>query len=234
MKRAFEEEEEKKEEVLKKIKKRGTVYVCGMRMRGIRAQTPEKCEKLNVTSAQAKKNEDRICFSPMHLEEDEKELVQFKGYPNMEAYWQKGKRFQGVDAAKIEDWWKKIKKAKRRYPGSKDKICTHSEFPDYTGEDKLAWVDSRKRVYVPMYKDKIQSQERFKARLQHWKELVNNGVNVAVYDFDGPRDGEGNPIAREVSVEMLRSEINQTSYPFGHGFVVGAMLLNIDFETFCK
>jgi len=227
-------EEEKKEEVLKKAKQRGKVYVCGMKMRGLQAKPPEDCKRLNVTSGQGKTKEDRICFSPMHLEESEKDLVAFKDYPNMEAYWQKGKRFQGVDPAKIEEWWKKIKSAKRRYPGSKEKICTHSEFPDYAGKDRLNWIDSRKRVYVPMYKDKIFSKERFKARFKYWKDQVDSGVNVAVYDYDGPRDEQGGPVAREVSVEMLREEINQTNYPFGHGFVVGAMLIDIDFETFCK
>jgi len=50
----------------------------------------------------------------------------------------------------------------------------------------------------------------------YWKK-VENGKNVVVYDFDGPRN-DGSVTCLEVSLEMLQEKINDTRHPFGNIF----------------
>jgi hypothetical protein len=51
---------------------------------------------------------------------------------------------------------------------------------------------------------------------------------MVIYDFDGPRDADGNPECLEVTAELLREKINDISFPFGHGYVVASLIANID------
>lgn len=66
------------------------------------------------------------------------------------------------------------------------------------------------------------------------KSNVNKGLNIVVIDQDRPyklRQDDSNysiPEIREVNLELLKEKINDTKYPFGHGYVVAAGLLNID------
>jgi len=46
-------------------------------------------------------------------------MVPYCGFPNFEAYWQSGKRFEGVSGNKVVEFWMNIKKPHRRFPKSK-------------------------------------------------------------------------------------------------------------------
>jgi len=194
------------------------VYIASMNLYGEHAQMPKNSVKLNVTSAQGKTKQDRIDFSPMTL-------VPYKGYACFENYWQSGKVIEGVDKKKHDDWWKKQEKPRRRYPKSKGMKILHSEF----GGKKRDYIESRKDVYIPEYYNLIKNRDALKS----WMEKVKKGVNVVVYDFDGPRKSDGSVDVQVVTKELLQEKVNDPKFPFGHGYIVAGILAGILPEEYC-
>jgi hypothetical protein len=187
-----------------------SIYIASMNMRGKWANCPDNALKLNVTSCQSKKSIDRITFSPMNLKE-------YKGFACFENYWQSGKVWEHVEHETTLRWWKKQTLPKRRYPNSKSKSVLYAKW-EHTKE--LNYIESRRLVYVPEYYNMIKSSERIKV----WKEKIKNGNDVIVYDIDGPRDKNGNPICLKLDLKLLRKKFLDTSYPFGHGYIVAATI----------
>jgi len=201
---------------------KGKVYIASMNMRGKWAESPPGAIRLNVTSAQSKENKNRLAFSPMTPVDGG-----YEGFWNFESYWQSGKVFEGIPHEKSVEWWKKQDTPKRRYPNSKGLKCMYACWENYEDE-KMDYVTSRKKVYVPQYYNLI--NKRGADIILEWKNKIESGVDVVVYDFDGPRNESGEPICREVSIEFLREKINNTTYPFGHGYVVAGLLKGIQIE----
>ena len=197
------------------------VYIASMNLRG--KQANKICEtslRLNVTSAQPKTNPDRLTFSPMSPVDGG-----YKGYWNFESYWQSGKVFEDIPEEITKLYWKQLKEPKRRYPNSKNKKVLYANFD---GHNKLNYIESRKLIYVPEYYNLINNTPR----LNYWKDLLDKGYSVTIYDFDGPRDIDGEPICMEVDLELLKNKINDTRFPFGHGYVIASLLLDIDFKDY--
>jgi hypothetical protein len=70
-------------------------------------------------------------------------------------------------------------------------------------------------------------------RVQHWKTLAaTEGPPIVVTDYDGPHAADGSTQCLEISVPMLRERFFDTRRPFGHGYIVAAMLSNIDPEEY--
>ncbi len=188
------------------------IYIASMNMRGKWAICPDDCLRLNVTSAQHRANENRIAFSPMTIRE-------YKGYLNFEAYWQSGKVYENIPTEKVKSWWKSITKPKRRYPNSRKNKILYSEFDG----KQFGYIESRKKVYVPEYFEIIKNSERIK----YWQDVVSKGYNIVVYDYDGPRDVDNQPICLKVDKELLLDKINDIKHPFGHGYIIAGYLANI-------
>ena len=200
----------------------GKVYIASMNLRGSWAPAPENSLKLNVTSAQGKVNKNRRDFSPMTFLEGG-----YEGFGNFEAFWQSKKVFEDVDPKKVEKFWKGVNEetgAKRRYPGSKGKKVLYALFND----EKMDYVTSRKKIYVPLYHQLMKEKEM----ALDWKKKVQEGKNVVVYDFDGPRLEDGSVTCVEVTTEFLQEKINDVKFPFGHGYVVASFLKNIELNEF--
>lgn len=200
--------------------KRGHVYIASMNMRGKWADRShiENVKILNVTSMQAKNSKARLLFSPMTLIEGG-----YKGYSCFENFWQSGKVYDGITPKESEKWWKRQELGKRRYPKGRGKAVLYS---NYDGIER-DYITSRKEVYVPLY------YELIKDHVKEWKRELKKGTNIVVYDFDGPRDDNGDPICLKLTKGLLREKINYTVHPFGHGYVVGASLLRIKPEKYC-
>ena len=195
----------------------GKVYVASMIMRGKRAILPENLEnavKVNVTSAQRKNSPYRLDFSPMSEIQG-----RYKGYYCFENYWQSGKIFEDTDREKQLQWWKKQEKGKRRYPASKGKRVLHAVFNDA----EYDYVNSRKYVYVPEYYELIKNTQSLKNLI----EMRENGENIVIFDFDGPRKENGDNTFKEVTLEMLMEEINAVKFPFGHGYIVASAIMGM-------
>ena len=199
----------------------GKVYIGSMNMRGKWAPLPCNSKRINVTSAQSKKSKYRLAFSPMTPIKGG-----YKGYYCFENYWQSGKRYEGIDDITVTSWWKKQEKGRRKYPKGKGKTIKYAEFPEIN--ETLDYIPSRKLVYVPEYHNLIYNLPLIKKL----KKDVSNGVSYAIYDFDGPRTFDGNPTIKEVTLEFLKEMINNPKYPFGHGYIIAALISGINIEYF--
>jgi len=56
------------------------------------------------------------------------------------------------------------------------------------------------------------------------KKQVDNGHNILILDYDGPRNVD----YLEVKIDMLKEKINDKSAPFGHGYVIAGLLASIE------
>jgi hypothetical protein len=195
----------------------GRVYVAGMNLRQALITGPPDAIKVNVTSAQGKANKNRRDFSPMtHKEEG------YKGFWNFESFWQSGKVFAGIDEGKVKEYWHNIKEPKRRYPNSKGKEVLYARF-EHLPDEKMDYVTSRKKIYVPCYFEEMKDTEM----ATYWRKQVQQGQDIIIYDFDGPRLQDGTPTYLELTRELLIDKINDITRPFGHGYVVAAWLKGI-------
>lgn len=217
------QEKPQKKKLIKKKKKRGKVYIASMNMRGKWATCPDGVVKINVTSAQGKANKNRLCFSPMTE-------TGYKGFHCFENYWQSGKVFEGIKHEESIKWWKALKAPKRRYPKGKGKRVLHATFKQDNQHIDMDYITSRKLVYVPEYYNLVKDNEN----TQSWIKRVMNGEDVAIYDFDGPRDNDGGVKCLEATKELLLEKIHYTRTPFGHGYVVAMLLLGLDVEEITK
>ncbi len=202
----------------------GKVYIASMNMRGKWADTPpciDKYMKINVTSAQSKTSKDRLDFSPMT------EIIGgYKGYWNFESYWQSGKVFEGIPNETTKKWWRALKEPKKRYPNTKGKKVLYALFDG--NNIQLDYITSRKTVYVPEYYELVKNKER----ITYWKTMLEKGNNLIIYDFDGPRTTTGEVTCLELTQDLLIEKINDTQFPFGHGYIIGACLLGLTPEQY--
>ena len=201
---------------------KGNVYIASMNMRGEWAKKPnDNIISVNVTSAQAKNSQNRLAFSPMT------EIIGgYKGYRDFEGYWQAAKVFEGLSHEKCKTWWRQLKEPKRRYPGAKGLNVLCARFDEI--DEDLDYVSSRKRVYVPEYFNLVKNRET----MLYWKQKVDEGFDIIIYDFDGPREPNGNVSCKEVSKKLLIDKINDTRFPFGHGYIIAAYLSGITPEEY--
>jgi hypothetical protein len=193
------------------------VYIASMNMRGSWAPRPSDSVVLNVTSAQAKSSPNRVAFSPMTPRP-------YKGFACFENYWQSGKVYESIDREKQLQWWHRQTEGKRRYPNSKGMKVLHSDHGDRVTRD---YISSRKEVYVPEYHNLVCESDV----LAIWKRRAATTA-IVVYDFDGPRLPDGTPTCLPITKELLVEKINDTTYPFGHGYVVAALLSDIHIESY--
>jgi hypothetical protein len=204
---------------------KGKIYIASMNLRGARAVPIDANSlKLNVTSAQRTLSLDRRDFSPMTPIEGG-----YKGYWNYESRWQSGKIFEGIDEKMSKDWWKAQTKPKRRFPKGKGKTILCARFEGYEDIGDMDYVTARKSVYVKEYYDLIKDRER----TLYWKKLLEEGQNITIYDFDGPRTEDKGVTCLELNEDLLRDKINDLKFPFGHGYVVACALTGIDLSVFC-
>ena len=195
----------------------GKIYIASMNMRGKWADPIcDNYIKINVTSAQAKKSKNRIHFSPMTEIQGG-----YNGYWNFESYWQSGKVFENIPIETTKKWWRELKEPKRRYPKSKGKKVLYALFDD--NDEKMDYVTSRKKVYVPQYYDLIKDKDI----IEEYKQILMTGKNIIIYDFDGPRHINGNVLCLELTNDLLIDKINDTRHPFGHGYIVASCINTI-------
>ena len=57
-------------------------------------------------------------------------------------------------------------------------------------------------------------------------------MSYTICDFDGPREEDGTPTVKQVSVDLLREKINDPRHPFGHGYIIAGLLSGIDIKDY--
>ena len=152
-----------------------------------------------------------------HLDKDNKTTLKWESFRREQAGLMKGVRHPPV-----------LKTTEVKYVDSKGRKWYKYLLPicaKYNGE-VLGYLDSRKRAYAPKYHSLVVQTKAFKAL----KERVENGENVMILDFDGPQD---EPDGCEVTIDFLKTKINDTTVPFGHGYVLAGALLGIEPSLYC-
>ena len=192
------------------------LYIASMFMRGKWAERPENSIVVNVTSMQKKESMFRIDFSPMTL-------TPYKGYACFENYWQSGKVYEGIDPMLSKEWWRKQDKPKRRYPPGKGLKVLHGIYEDGIVRD---YIDARKNIYLPEYYNLVKN----KASVLNCLDKLESGKSLTIYDFDGPKTQDGDVTCLPLNKDLIREKLNDTEYPFGHGYIIGAILLGLTLD----
>ena len=87
----------------------------------------------------------------------------------------------------------------------------------------MAYVESRLKIYVPVYGNLIRDM----APIHLMKEMVARGESIMIIDHDGPPRAlfpSGMELTRENWARMSIDE----KYPFGHGYVVAALVAGLE------
>lgn len=103
-----------------------------------------------------------------------------------------------------------------RYPNGKDgrHTCKGAIWPGH--DELIGYLDSRKIIYCPVYAEAAVKTDAF-AKLQS---MVASGTNVQLFEYDVPK------IPVIVTERVIRSALIDAKHPFGHGYVIAALLLN--------
>jgi hypothetical protein len=136
---------------------------------------------------------------------------------NLENAWQYSKVYSNFldDSGNILDkyWiWSKNGWATKfavRYPMGKGMF---PEFSYWDGE-RLGYIEARKKVYIPLYKEAVIKTEAFK-KIQ---ELYKKNGKIILFDFDG--------YDFIMTKENQDEVINNPHKKMGHAFVLGMLLL---------
>ena len=195
----------------------GRVFIGSKKMRGPWASRPDGALTVDVTSAQRKDSPYRKDFSPMHL-------APYEGFACFENYWQGHKVYEGIAEQQSLAWWRALVVPKRRYPAGKGKRVLHSNF----GGILRNYLQSRKEIYVPLYHAMMVETPSF----TQLKARVEEGQDVVIMDFDGPKGPQGELLCEAVTLDLLQSKINDEQFPFGHGYVIAAALAGIPVDQF--
>lgn len=107
-------------------------------------------------------------------------------------------------------------------------------------EEKLGYIESRKKIYLPVYTKCVQDQPQF----VELKSRLERGENLLIIEVDGPHE-ESMPYYKAtygvnddfitkdmvlVTPEHMKLLLNDEKHPFGHGYCLGMALLDITLE----
>lgn len=125
-----------------------------------------------------------------------------------------------------------------RYPAgfNNRKNCLYA-LETINSTEKLDYIQSRKRIYYPVYKKLVEKQPQF-AEL---KERLARGENLLIIEVDGPVQSDLDYYKEKYNVpdnfiegdsslmtqESLNIFINDPKNPFGHGYCLAGCLLDI-------
>lgn len=233
-------------EEIKSESKRGKVYISSFQRGKVQPSVPDTL-RINVTSGSMNKIDGFPAkqASPMYL-------GPIRGAKIFENYWQYSKCFKELghlttDGTKTTSKWEQFrKKGFSRDKGDRHPIGTKTNeiikteiingkrrnlyrylrpvTSNYEGK-MYDYISSRKAVYVPLYSELVEKTDFYKAL----KKKVDEGQSVLILDYDGPRDG-----IMEVTIENLVNKINDPKDPFGHGYVIAALLADITPEEYTQ
>lgn len=149
-----------------------------------------------------------------------------------------------VEGGKItESYWNWRKKGFEnpfavRYPNGYHgrKTCLGAYWPDKKGDYiKLDYIEARKKIYCSLYEELAPKHPDF----YKLKQILESGKNICIVEVDGPniewytdspiKDNiEGSVL--KVDENMINFLLNDPSHPFGHGYVIAALLSGISFQ----
>jgi hypothetical protein len=235
------------------LAKRGKVYI-GSFSRGVAHPHLPGVTNINVTSGSSNKIDKAPAkeMSPMYLGPVNNTTLHSIGKTTpvpaklFENFWQYGKVFPELGQldkdGNVNAKWVAFRskgyaenKGHRHPKGTKTKdVITRVNntnryrymlpaFGRYFNGENYDYINSRKNVYVPVYESLVSHTQAY----INLKRKVDNGESVMILDLDGPRDGPN-----KVTSSYLRSKINDSKSPFGHGYVIAGMLSGIHISQY--
>lgn len=107
----------------------------------------------------------------------------------------------------------------------------------------LNYVEARKKVYcaeyIKAFKYHTDNNTAVGQQINQLKQMLADGELLQIVEVDGPKHGKAAPYnnvldgeigeelvaTMEVNEENIKSALNNTEYPFGHGYVIATLLL---------
>ena len=191
-------------------------------------------------------------LSPMYLGPVDEKKIFGKGSLKAEIfenYWQYGKIFKELghidDENNVTEKWKQFRdkgyqkrKGDRHPSGTKTNQIRYTDCngknwykyliaisSHYLGQN-MDYIESRKKIYVPVYEYLIKKSNA----IQALKQYIREGHSVQILDLDGPDAPKDEQ--QLVTVKFLKEKINDPNHPFGHGYIVAALLAGITHEQY--
>lgn len=116
------------------------------------------------------------------------------------------------------------------YEGRRKCICSIVKVPQGGAISKLGYIDARKQIYCSEYARLAPHTEAFKKL----SALLDQGKSIQIIEVDGPDPSLNFPPYDQISKEnpgllitedTIRMLVNDERKPFGHGYVIAALLL---------
>lgn len=121
-----------------------------------------------------------------------------------------------------------------RYPNGYDGRHTCVASLLYNTETKsfesLQYIEARKRIYTKVYGNAAKETKEF----EQLQTLLKAGKKLLILDVDGPKYTNKAPFNKvdkgsiAVNKENIQMLLNDTTQPFGHGYVLAVYLLGMD------
>jgi len=86
----------------------------------------------------------------------------------------------------------------------------------------LGYIEARKQIYVPTYAKLIKKKQVIK----DMKKMITKGDKLMILDLDGP-PRKSYPTGLLMTDDNWETMINDEKYPFGHGYVVAALVAGL-------
>lgn len=134
----------------------------------------------------------------------------------MENAWQYSKVYSGMvswDGEPTETFFRWAQRGFNsrkadRYPMGKGAIPSYS----YWGYEKLGYIDARKKIYIPCYRDSVFKSEAYKTL----RSIYHKHGEIVLWDLDG---------YNHRSLNMTYSDVvEDPNKTMGHGFILAMML----------
>lgn len=156
----------------------------------------------------------------------------------VEAAWQCSKVYPhqvGAEGEPTQEWWEWARrgwaktyeeyaahKMSLRYPMGKDPKTHRSPRAAYSywAGAHYDYVTARQRIYIPLYTRAVTQTNAWRRLQEMYEEAESRGAGVRIYDFDG--------LNLWAAGRSYAEALADTTRPFGHSLVLGAMLEGVD------
>ena len=90
----------------------------------------------------------------------------------------------------------------------------------------IGYIEARKQIYVPTYAKLIKNKKVIK----DMQKMIKNENRLMILDLDGPPK-KSYPTGILMTNNNWTMMINDEKYPFGHGYVVAALIVKLDIHA---
>jgi hypothetical protein len=168
-------------------------------------------------------------------------IKQFIHKNNPDFRWQHETEVLAIDGKPTDKYWAWREKGFAnkywvRYPNGfqHKKECIGSVIGSADHYEIVGYIEARKRIYFPKYKEAAEKTQSFKDLLARY----TKGEKLQIVEVDGPTYTNEYPFSAVkngsigITKEILKSLVNNPTQNFGHGYCICACLMDIDVSDF--